>query len=132
MYLQRSKTAPQTLTALVTAELQRSASQSQITLKSSRVSHLNYVSSPITPRTDDREDPFSLQGFYPSYGHTEESDWAWLKDETEIARTGLLPNATVDVDQINDQIAGKLIEEEDKMGILSLGKGTIILPFASY
>lgn len=83
---------------------------------------------PYTPRVE-KEDPFNLGGFYSSVLGSPEQDrqWAWLRgteeeedkeeeeDEEQLESELNTPEMTVGRDMV-------VIENEDKLGVLSLGR----------
>jgi len=100
------------------------------------------LSRQLSPRDGDKEDPFSLTGFFPSsiaLGGTEEAwqEWGWLRAEEGHQRKGLEVGAGSDVlaDAVEpldaydpglgeagvEELMRKAIREEDKLGVLSWG-----------
>ncbi|KAI0348390.1 hypothetical protein BDW22DRAFT_80743 [Trametopsis cervina] len=100
----------------------------ELTSSSSRSGHQ-------TPRTD-REDPFSLGGFFPPQLSTTtpdrpDTEWGWLRnDEAAIQEDLIRENefeeddetilSHVMFDRTEDLRTGEMILQEDKLGILSL------------
>ncbi|KAL0951338.1 hypothetical protein HGRIS_008042 [Hohenbuehelia grisea] len=121
--------------------------------------HLTAGSLPwlLSPRDGDKEDPFSLTGFFPSsmaLGGTEEAwqEWVWLRTDKEhqplgangIEEDGAASDGLADAleplpaeDDAYDpglglagveELMRKTIKEEDKLGLLSWG-ATVRNPF---
>lgn len=121
MSLQRSKSAPHPISGLATS-LPRVASFHH---KQAKTGHV--VTQLPTPRIE-REDPFSLSGFFPTT-LGEEDEWGWLRDEgsdkeewgglhgEELEEGGVIFGHTE-----SGNVTQDAIKDEDKLGILSLGR----------
>ncbi|KIK07412.1 hypothetical protein K443DRAFT_673334 [Laccaria amethystina LaAM-08-1] len=117
MSLQRSKSAPHIVGSPVkTIHLPRSTSHQQ--LQNSASNTRGY-----TPRTE-REDPFSLAGFFPAALVEEEEEWRWLHAEEGESSEGdqvRTPSSGI-FGQAEDRNTREAIEGEDKLGVLALGQ----------
>jgi len=139
MSLKRSKSAPQPIATLITFNLPRSHSQQYLQQNAQRKGLRGLAVSPTFSRAD-REDPFSLSGFFPSSfgGLEEEEEWNWLREEDEeegyrrsieplgiaedAASVSSLPGTpTVMFGHVEDELTREAIKGEDKLGVLSLG-----------
>ncbi|KAF5384793.1 hypothetical protein D9615_001425 [Tricholomella constricta] len=123
MALQRSKSAPHGVPALVPAptRLQRASSFHTIqqAVKPVKAAHMAAIPERAAA---EREDPFSLSGFFPS--SLREDKWGWLRDEEKVEKKrwtaedgghgGVLFGES-------DKLTREVIKGEDKMGVLSLG-----------
>lgn len=121
MSIQRSKSAPHIVASPVkTVHLPRSTSHQQLQNNASSTSTRGY-----TPRTE-REDPFSLAGFFPTALVEEEEEWRWLHAEEGQSSEGdgggdRTPSSGI-FGQAEDRNTREAIEGEDKLGVLALGQ----------
>jgi len=114
MALQRSKSAPHTLPALVQATVPRTSSFHTLQ---------KHVRAATGAQLPPPEDPFSLSGFFPSLRRER---WGWLREETK------LEDGDSDVAEEDDGVGAlfgdsdeqtqEAIRDEDKLGVLSFGK----------
>ncbi|RDB28625.1 hypothetical protein Hypma_015636 [Hypsizygus marmoreus] len=116
MALQRSKSAPHAIPALLPPSLPRSSSFHTMPEAAKRA--------PIKHEPPVAEDPFSLAGFFPS--SLGEEKWAWLREDIREQdgewKTGDEDGTTV-VCGLNgelEKLTRDAIKDEDKMGVLSL------------
>lgn len=74
---------------------------------------------------NDREDPFSLAGFFP--GSSEER-WKWLRRDEGSERASVSSFSVGEEDSalgdMDDELAREAIQDEDKLGVLSLSPST--------
>lgn len=137
MPIKRSQSAPQPIEAIFTSTKIRASTskapnadlpRSKSYLVDHSVSH-----SPLATPWVEREDPFSLGGFFPASNRSaaaEGEQWKWLhRDEDESGRDEGQSVASFSVDEddsvlgeLEDELAGEAIKVEDKLGVLSLGK----------
>ncbi|KAF9462131.1 hypothetical protein BDZ94DRAFT_1262011 [Collybia nuda] len=124
MSLQRSKSAPHPISGLTS--LPRTASFHYKQAKTGHATPLH------TPRIE-KEDPFSLSGFFPRiYGN--EDEWRWLRDEQQWVGSEKVAGPTEEEEEEEEEkyrvIFGQaesenttreMIKDEDKLGVLSLG-----------
>lgn len=81
-------------------------------------------SPPHTPRAE-RNDPFSLGGFFPAAAKAD-GDWAWLHPEEVDAEEAAAAHALFAVPEEDGEEEGlrgkvtKVIEGEDKLGVLAI------------
>lgn len=119
MSLQRSKSASYIVASSVkTVHLPRSTSHQQLQNSAS-------ITRGYTPRTE-REDPFSLAGFFPAALVEEEEEWRWLHaEEGELSEgdgsVDRTPSSGI-FGQAEDRNTREAIEGEDKLGVLALGQ----------
>lgn len=136
MPIKRSQSAPHPIHALALTNKPARASTSkepQAILprsKSYLVEH-SATDSPISTPWVEREDPFSLGGFFPASSRAapEEGDqWKWLRrDDDDEAQDEKASTSSFSVDEddsvlgeLEDELAGEAIKTEDKFGVLSL------------
>jgi hypothetical protein len=78
----------------------------------------------ISPRTE-REDPFSMQGFFPGPSRDE---WKWLKEDGYRSEDDRIAVAVAAEDTVVTQLPvtdgdlKEILKEEDKFGLLGMGK----------
>lgn len=114
--MKRSHTAPQSLAAMSKKNISRSYSYTQLPANQAR----SNTTSPL----NEREDPFSLQSFFPAMRATETEEWAWLK---ESGKTEEVDGPKVEESAAMSEKEIKLaIEAEDKMGILGISLGKYV------
>ncbi|KAG2154734.1 hypothetical protein DEU56DRAFT_707800, partial [Suillus clintonianus] len=149
MAMRRSNTAPQPLECQVRPPLARAKSTidgfiprlHQPSLPQYRFSVSSTAASPLaSPR--DREDPFSLTGFFPALSPARKGEhWEWLRQEQlepsyghaedELDSIYSLPDDDVDGSlprtpgpvvfaRAAEDVIEKTIKGEDKMGVLSV------------
>lgn len=123
----RSKSAPHPLPGYfaVPSDLPRSSSHVHLdrrVQKSARgFSQVHPSASPVISPRSEREDPFSLSGFFPSSMSSENEEWSWLRDEDKPDEDdGTLIEDEAAVRMLDGDLK-EMIKKEDKMGILSLG-----------
>lgn len=97
MSLQRSKSAPQSLTELSTAAVIPRTLSFQ-----TKQNEQNFING------TDKGDPFNLSGFFPALRGSKA--WSWLRNEDTVPPRD------------DDEEEEAIIKGEDKMGVLSLGK----------
>ncbi|KAG2159745.1 uncharacterized protein EDB93DRAFT_1052842, partial [Suillus bovinus] len=116
MAIRRSNTAPQPLKYQVRPSLARAKStvdgfNSRLDQSSHHVLVATAASPLASPR--DREDPFSLTGFFPEGEH-----WEWLRQEQTFEP---MPGPVVYAPHgAEDETIEETIKGEDKMGVLSV------------
>jgi len=138
MPIKRSQSAPQPIETLFPPSIGTSKQpQTNILRSKSYLVQPSVAVSPIVTPRFEREDPFSLGGFFPASPRVapeEEEQWKWLHkemDEEDAARAdrGTDSSFTIDDDddddsvigQLEDRLAEETIKSEDKFGLLSLG-----------
>jgi len=135
MSIKRSQSAPQPIQALFSPANARASTlkrpQTNLLRSKSYLVQPPATSSPLATPWVEREDPFSLGGFFPTSPRAapEEEQWKWLRkeeDEKDAARADKESNSSFSVDD-NDSVTGQLedelaetIKSEDKFGLLSL------------
>lgn len=133
MSIQRSQSVPHSI-AHAQSSLPRSMSHQQLprnTYKTPIRRATSLRASPMaSPRTE-REDPFSLAGFFPTSLSTESEDWRWIREEEEEHLEGEEEEShesshdersgSVMSRQGNEELT-RAIRDHDKMGVLSMGE----------
>jgi hypothetical protein len=130
MPIKRSQSAPQQIQTLFTTTNARA----NLSRSKSYLVQPSPTSSPLATPWVEREDPFSLGGFFPAsprIAPEEEEQWKWLRkeeDEEDAARADKESNSSFSVHgndfmtgQLEDELAEETIKSEDKFGLLSLG-----------
>ncbi|GLB36044.1 hypothetical protein LshimejAT787_0303320 [Lyophyllum shimeji] len=119
MALQRSKSAPQGIPALLPMPRSVPRASSFQTIQNA-VKTVKTV--PLAERTDmEREDPFSLLGFFPS--SLGEEKWGWIRGEEKVEKAWTAEegeSGSVLFGE-SDKLTQEAIKGEDKLGVLSLG-----------
>ena len=124
MPIKRSQSAPQPIETLFTTPKARAGASTCLPRSKSYL-----VERSVSPPWVEREDPFSLGGFFPaSHGAArEEEQWKWLRKEEDedTSRDGkesvFVDNNDSVIGQLDDKLAEETIKNEDKFGVLSLG-----------
>jgi len=81
----------------------------------------------VSPSVE-REDPFSLGGFFPSSKNSESEEWTWLREKSKAEdKESIVVDDSVN---LSDEELQAMIEREDKMGVLALSLGKYIGLFA--
>lgn len=145
MSIQRSKSAPQSVAGLSTFNLPRSFSHEHLQKNAGQAS-TSAATPAVSPSISrvDREDPFSLTGFFPPlrFRTEHQEEWNWLRADREgdiqqddaqstysfssAGGEGIVDSpltgspAAVMFGQVEDDIARETIRCEDKLGVLSL------------
>lgn len=140
MPIQRSQSAPQPIEALFNVTPAKLSAAQGKGLALSRVKLLrskSYVvdrsssSSPLASPWVERDDPFSLGGFFSTRIALGEEQWGWLHGEKEN-EPGQSPfHVEERLERLEDEQAEKAIKDEDKFGLLSLGKCNLLSPVPS-
>lgn len=136
MPIKRSQSAPQPVVAVfhaTKANVTDKATQVALQRSKSYLVSPSVTNSPIATPWVEREDPFSLSGFFPTSRATpEDEQWKWLRRE-EVAQDEGFQDDQVSVSsfsaddedsilgELKDELASETIESEDKLGVLSLG-----------
>lgn len=134
MPIKRAKSAPQPVEAIFTltkANINHAVTATRVDLrrtKSHLVQPLATNTSLIPPNSPwvEREDPFSLAGFFPASHRAvpEDEQWKWLRKEEEEDKASVSSFSVDDEDsvlgELEDELAGETIKGEDKLGVLSL------------
>jgi hypothetical protein len=140
MLIQRSQSAPQPIQSSSAATKVKAATSNESLAKLSRSnSYLvrpSVTSSPLATPWIEREDPFSLGGFFPASNRAvpeEEEQWKWLRkeeddsvgDDKESSSSFSVDDSDSVIGEFEDELA-ETIRSEDKFGLLSLGSFTAL------
>lgn len=135
MPIKRSQSAPQPIEALFsitkTKVFASSSKDTELALPRSK-SYLvenTATNSPISSPRTEREDPFSLGGFFPArVARDDEEQWKWLQNE-EDANLDRQMRSPLHIEEeesvlgeLEDRLAEETIKHEDKFGVLSLSE----------
>lgn len=132
MSMKRAQSAPQSIENLFALTKARAGTshwpQSSLPRSKSYLVDLHATSSQLVIPWSEREDPFSLGGFFPASHRAVSEEWKWLRkeDDEDVARTDKESSSSFSVDDSDSALAEETIKGEDKFGVLSLGKA---LPF---
>ena len=137
MLIQRSQSAPQPIqSSLAATKVKSDNSPAKLSRSKSYLVRSSVTSSPLATPWIEREDPFSLCGFFPASHHAaqEEEQWKWLrKEEDDSVRDDKESNSSLSVNdsdsvigEFEDELADETIRSEDKFGLLSLGSSTAL------
>jgi len=127
MPIKRSQSAPQPVAAVfcpTKADVNDTGARAALARSKSYLVQPSAANSPLV----EREDPFSLSGFFPASHRTapEDEQWKWLRTEEEAEDDKVsVSSFSVDDDdsvlgELEDKLAGETIKGEDKLGVLSL------------
>jgi len=125
--IKRSQSAPQPVDVLFSPIKPSPGTSKQTNFFRSKSYLVETSSSLVTPWVE-REDPFSLGGFFPASRRVapeEEDQWKWLHKVDDEDRADMVSNSSFSVDnddigQLEDKLAEETIKGEDKFGLLSL------------
>lgn len=82
------------------------------------------ASTPLPTPREAHEDPFNLIGFFPSRHAESQKEWSWIYGREETADKDMNVSAAEDFSVLGgydyDEFAQKVIEGEDKYGMLGI------------
>jgi hypothetical protein len=141
MPIKRSQSAPQPIKTLFTTPNPRAATfrgpQTSLPRSKSYLVDHSATNSPLSTPWVEREDPFSLGGFFPASHRAapeEEEQWKWLRieededasrDDKESVSSFSVDDRNSAIEQLEDESAEETIKSEDKFGLLSLSMFTV-------
>lgn len=130
MPIKRSQSAPngQPIAALAALTKVDAPAAGDLKVHLSRSKSYLTQHSALDSPLNDREDPFSLGGFFPGSSrtaHQEEEQWKWLQRDEDSERASVSSFSVDEEDsvlgELDDELAREAIKVEDKLGVLSLG-----------
>jgi hypothetical protein len=142
MPIKRSQSAPQPVEAVFSVtkvNTNDTATRADLRRTQSYLAQPSATNTPLIPPSPwvEREDPFSLAGFFPASHRAtpEDEQWKWLRRE-EDDKVSVSSFSVDDEDsvlgELEEELADKTIKGEDKLGVLSLGKLSLDLALAWY
>jgi hypothetical protein len=136
MPIKRSQSAPQPIESLFITPNPRAATfrgpQTSLPRSKSYLVDQSATNSPLSTPWIEREDPFSLGGFFPASPRAapeEEEQWKWLRkeededasnDDKESVSSFFVDDSDSATEQLENESAEETIKSEDKFGVLSL------------